>query len=176
MDFINSPVALESLPKVEEALLKPVHPAYLKILRLEWLITSLILAAIAAVLIFTISSLQQSYGWMVMVGAVVFFASIYYFLQEKSFPFKQFAVRDKDVLYQKGWLIRTLTICPFNRIQNCSVQTGPLERKYGLASLIIYTAGSGGADLRIPGLLQEEADKLRHFILEKIHKEADEEL
>jgi len=175
MDFINSPVALESLPKVEEASLKPIHPAYLKILRLEWLITSIILAAIAAVLIFTVSSLKNSYGWMIMTAAVLIFLGAYYFFQEKGFPFKQFAVRDKDVLYQKGWLIQTLTICPFNRIQNCSVQTGPLERRHGLASLIIYTAGSGGADLRIPGLLQEEADKLRHFILEKIHKEANEE-
>ena len=28
--------------------------------------------------------------------------------------------------------------------------------------------------MRISGLLQEEADKLRHFILSKIHTEADE--
>jgi len=176
MDFINSPVALESLPKVDDALLQPIHPLYLKILRLEWLISSSILAIIAVTLIYTVDSLRHSYGWMIMAGVVLVLAGLYYYLQEKSFPFKQFAVRDKDVIYQKGWLIRTLTVCPFNRIQNCSVQTGPLERKHKLASLIIYTAGSGGADLRIPGLLQEEADGLRHFILEKIHKEADEQL
>ena len=77
-------------------------------------------------------------------------------------------------MHQRGWLIRRLKICPFNRIQNCSLQSGPLERKYGLASLIIYTAGTTGADMRISGLLQEEADKLRHFILSTIHSEADE--
>ena len=93
---------------------------------------------------------------------------------QRSFPFLTYAVREKDVIHQRGWLIRTIKVCPFNRIQNCTVRSGPLERKYHLASLIIYTAGSGGADMRISGLLQEEADKLRYYILEKIHAESDE--
>jgi hypothetical protein len=46
-----------------------------------------------------------------------------------------------------------------------------LERKFGLASLTIYTAGTEGADMRIPGLEQIEAERLRHFILSKIHSE-----
>ncbi len=80
-----------------------------------------------------------------------------------------FAVRDHDVIFQKGWLIRSIKICPFNRIQNCSIQSGPLERKWGLASLTLYTAGSTGADMRIPGLKQDEAERLRQYILSKIN-------
>jgi membrane protein YdbS with pleckstrin-like domain len=95
-------------------------------------------------------------------------------LQEKSFPYRKFAVREKDVIYEKGWILRTTTICPFNRIQNCSVQSGPWERKFKLASLLVYTAGTQGADVRIPGLQQDEAEQLRHFILDKIHAEVND--
>jgi membrane protein YdbS with pleckstrin-like domain len=176
MSFINAPVAVGDLPQVESVSLQPIQPAYLKVLRIEWLITTVILAIVAAVLIFAIPSIRNSYGWLALAGAVIIVSAVNYFFKEKSFPYKKFAVRGKDVIYQSGWLINTTRTCPFNRIQNCTVQTGPLERKYGLAALIIYTAGSDGADMRIPGLLQEEADKLRYFILEQIHKEAHEEL
>ena len=105
-------------------------------------------------------------------AGVVLFLTFYYFLQEKTFPYRAYAVREQDVLYQKGWIIRSLKVCPFNRIQNCSVQSGPLERRFGLASLTLFTAGSSGADLRIHGLTQTEADNLRQFILSRIHPHA----
>jgi membrane protein YdbS with pleckstrin-like domain len=174
MDFINSAVDLGSLPVAENINLQPVQPVYKKILLIEWMITSVVLVAISALLLFFIPAMQNSYRWMMPVAAVLLILFLYYLSIQKSFPFLAFAVRDKDVLFQKGWINRSIKITPFNRIQNCSVQTGPLERQYRLASLIIYTAGSEGADMRIPGLLQEEADKLRYFILEKIHKEPNE--
>jgi membrane protein YdbS with pleckstrin-like domain len=96
---------------------------------------------------------------------------IYLLLIEKRFPHMAYAVRDHDILYQSGWIVRTLKACPFNRVQNCSVRSGPLERQASLATLVLFTAGSEGADLRIPGLLQEEAESLRQFILTKIHRE-----
>ncbi|MEJ7911605.1 MAG: PH domain-containing protein [Chitinophagaceae bacterium] len=80
-----------------------------------------------------------------------------------------YALREHDVIYQKGWLVKSTKVCPFNRVQNCSIQSGPLERRWGLASLVLYTAGSEGADMRIPGLLQNDAESLRQFILSKIN-------
>jgi len=174
MDFINSPVDVQVLPHTEDVILNPVHPAYKKILHIEWIITTIILLVIAGIIIMTSSVIRNSYGWAIVLLATGLVCLLYYISIQRSFPFLAFAVREKDVMHQRGWLIRRLKICPFNRIQNCSMQSGPLERKYGLASLIIYTAGTTGADIRISGLLQAEADKLRHFILSKIHTEADE--
>lgn len=174
MHFVNTQIDIPSLPSVENLALQRIQGAYLKILRIEWAVTTLILAAIAAVLIIAIPNVQNSYGWMVLTGSVVLISFLYYLFQEKGFPYKTFAVREKDVTYSFGWITRSTKICPFNRIQNCSVQSGPLERKYRLATLVIYTAGSNDADMRIPGLLQEDAENMRHFILQKIHKEADE--
>jgi len=174
MDFINSSVDVDILPAVEDLNLNAVHPSYKKILQIEWFITTIALVIIGAIVITTSSALRNSYGWLIVLATAVLASAFYYIAMERSFPFLAFAVREKDVIHQKGWIIRRTKICPFNRIQNCSVQSGPLERKYGLASLVIYTAGTNGADMRMSGLLQEEADKLRYFILSKIHTEPDE--
>jgi uncharacterized protein len=176
MDFINAPVDVESIPQVSKVTLSAIHPNYLKILRYEWIFSTIVLVAMGVGVVLLSPAVRSGYWWVLIAATVIGVSSIYYFLQEKSFPFKAYAIREKDVIFQKGWLLQTTTICPFNRIQNCSVQSGPWERKFGLASLIIYTAGAGGADLRIPGLLVEEAEKLRHFILQQIHGESGENI
>ena len=176
MPFINTELDLTSLPVAEEVQLNPVHPSYLKLLRIEWLITSIFLCIVVVSLIFFIPEIRYSFWSFIFILSALFIVLSYYFLQQKSFPYMAFAVRDHDVIYQKGWLIRSIRICPFNRIQNCSIQSGPLERKWGLASLTLYTAGSTGADMRIPGLMQDEADRLRQFILSKINGAIETEL
>lgn len=177
MDYINAPIDLAALPQIEQVPLQPIHRDYLKILRYEWLFATAIIAAIAALLIIFNDAVRNGWWWVLLIAITIVFSAVYFFVQERSFPYRAFAVREKDVIYRKGWILQSTTICPFNRIQNCSVQSGPWERKFGLASLIIYTAGTEGADLRIPGLQQDEAEKLRHFILDKINaEEADEKL
>ena len=91
-----------------------------------------------------------------------------YWLMRESFNRKAFAIRDKDVLYRTGFIIRTLHVCPFNRIQHCSVHAGPIERQFGLASISLFTSGSEGSDLRIPGLTEGTAANIREYITKKI--------
>jgi membrane protein YdbS with pleckstrin-like domain len=124
---------------------------------------------VSIALILFIPGIRESFWWVGIVIMLFLLTLPYYILQEKGFPYKAFAVREKDITYQSGWLIRNQKVCPFNRIQNCNIQAGVLERKYGLASLILYTAGTTGADITIPGLEQEEAERLRQFILSKIN-------
>lgn len=169
MTFINAEIDLAALPAFEAVTLRPITQTYRRLLRVEWLITTLVLAIGTILLIVFFPNLKTDYKWIGLVAAYVVLMAMYYFLQEKAFFYKAFAVREHDVIYQRGWLVRKIKFCPYSRIQNCSLQSGPLERKYGLASLMLYTAGSQGADLRIPGLQKEEAEQLRHFILSRIN-------
>ncbi len=170
MGFINSTVDLTQLPAAETLSFQSLQKNYRNVLLIEWAIvtTTLLLAAVA---FYFISQEKKSSYHLLIAGAVVIISSVYFLFQQKAFPLAGYAVRDFDVCYKSGWLTRSLRIIPFNRIQNCTVQSGPLERKYGVASLIIYTAGSDGGDVKIPGLLQQDADSLRQFILIKIQKE-----
>ena len=170
MVFINTPIDITQIPTAETISFQTLQKNYRKVLLIEWAIATTILIA-AAVTFYFISQEKKALYHLLIAGAIVTISSIYFLFQQKKFPLAGYAVRDFDVCYKSGWLTRSLRICPYNRIQNCTVQSGPLERKYGLASLIIYTAGSDGGDVKIPGLIQNEADSLRQFILQKIQKE-----
>lgn len=83
-------------------------------------------------------------------------------------------VEPDRVLIQRGVLWRSLSLIPRVRIQHVDTRSSPLQRWLGLASLIIYTAGTRGADAEIPGLAAEEAERLREELarLEELDERA----
>lgn len=172
MSFINAEVDIESLPAAEAVSLIPVNKKYIRILRIEWLMAAVFLIAVGSALIIFIPELHNTRWWLLIVLVILLLLGPYFLFQEKGVSYKGHAVRKRDVISQKGWLVRSTKICPFNRVQNCSISSGPLERRYGLATLTLYTAGTDGADMRIPGLEKEEAENLRQFILNKIDEAA----
>ncbi len=72
-----------------------------------------------------------------------------------------YGVRDHDLLLQRGVLFRRRTSVPLNRIQHVDTHQGPLERFFGLSSLLVYTASTMSADAVIPGLDEQTAESLR---------------
>ena len=83
---------------------------------------------------------------------------------------RSYALSERDLTYKRGWLFYSTTTIPFNRIQHTEVSQGPLERRYDLSSLKVYTAGGSTSDMVIPGLEEEEAKQLRDFISQKAAK------
>ena len=79
-----------------------------------------------------------------------------------------FAVRDKDILYKSGVFWHTVTAIPFNRVQHVEKSSTPLDRRFDIATLQLFTAGGSGGDLKIHGLSARVAEKLRTFVLEKV--------
>lgn len=67
-----------------------------------------------------------------------------------------------DALYlDRGVVTRVKTVVPHVRIQHVDVSRGPIERALGLSSVVVYTAGSRGADVTVPGLPPGRADDLQ---------------
>ncbi|MFB6121419.1 MAG: PH domain-containing protein [Halobacteriaceae archaeon] len=68
----------------------------------------------------------------------------------------------EDALYlERGVVTEVETAVPFVRIQHVDTQRGPLERLAGVTSVVVYTAGSRGADVTVPGLDPERARTLQ---------------
>jgi membrane protein YdbS with pleckstrin-like domain len=80
---------------------------------------------------------------------------------------RSYALRERDLTYKKGWIFSSMITIPFNRIQHTEISRGPIERKYELSTLKIYTAGGATSDLSIPGLEAEEAEQLKEFVAKK---------
>ena len=173
MEFNNPSIDTASLPKMEEVKLQPIEPSYWKVLQIEWLITAIIFLVVGGSAIFFIKAIQTSLVIALAGGAWLLMSLISYWLIHQSFKRKAYALREKDALYRTGWIIRYLQVCPYNRIQHCSIHAGPLERRYGLASISLYTAGSEGSDLRIPGLTEASAASIREFIMQKVRTDED---
>lgn len=77
----------------------------------------------------------------------------------------RYAERADDLLISRGVLWREETVVPYGRMQLVEVTSGPLERRFGLAGVQLHTAAAA-TDARIPGLLPEEAERLRDRLTE----------
>jgi uncharacterized protein len=68
--------------------------------------------------------------------------------------------REDDLIVRRGLLFRQVTVVPYGRMQLIDVSAGPIDRLFGLATVQLHTAAAT-TDARIPGLAQEEAERLR---------------
>ena len=78
-----------------------------------------------------------------------------------KYKYWKFDVRVDELYIERGILTRIKTIAPFRRLQHLDVEQSVFERMMGLGKLVVYTAGTRGADIVIPGLPIEYAEALR---------------
>jgi hypothetical protein len=89
------------------------------------------------------------------------FASLGIVLAILRYRVWRFEVRGDSLYLERGVFTRVRTVVPFVRIQHVDTSRSPIERLIGLASTVVYTAGSRGADVSVPGLGPGDADDLR---------------
>ena len=82
---------------------------------------------------------------------------------------KSYALRELDLHYSSGLFFRKVVSQPITRIQHIELKRGPIERKVGLATLQVFSAGGEMHTFQIPGLPVDIAQQLRQFILQ--HKD-----
>jgi uncharacterized protein len=63
-----------------------------------------------------------------------------------------YRVDDVGITIRDGVFWRTRSVVPRMRIQHTDVFQGPLQRRYGVATLKLYTAGSRFTRIELPGL------------------------
>jgi membrane protein YdbS with pleckstrin-like domain len=76
-----------------------------------------------------------------------------------------YKVDGRGIEIRRGVLWRTVIHVPISRVQHTDVSQGPLERSHGLATLILYTAGTSHARVDLHGLDRATALRIRdHFV------------
>lgn len=72
------------------------------------------------------------------------------------------AVSDGVVYYRSGWLWRHVSMARHPKIQALQIGESPFDRRWGMASLLVDTAGASGSHhrLRVPYLARETARSL----------------
>ena len=65
----------------------------------------------------------------------------------------------------RGVICRSIVHVPVSRVQHTDVSQGPLQRRYGLGTLTIYTAGTEYARVNLHGLAHARALAIRDLLL-----------
>jgi membrane protein YdbS with pleckstrin-like domain len=68
--------------------------------------------------------------------------------------------REDDLVVRRGVLVRRTSVVPYGRMQYVDVTAGPLDRRFGLATVTLHTAAAA-TDAYVPGLPADEATRLR---------------
>ncbi|WP_119968444.1 PH domain-containing protein [Shewanella japonica] len=78
-----------------------------------------------------------------------------------------YGVLKHELVMRKGlWWVKTTTL-PFSRLQHVSLSQNPIQRQFNLATLKCFSAGSGAAEINLPGLKFETAEHLRQHLLHR---------
>ncbi len=126
-----------------------------------WILQSAVSAAISGIIAAVAFSIISFGGpW---IGGAVFaigfaLGVVFSILRYRVWTYQ---VRPDSLYLRRGVLTRVNTVAPYVRIQHVDTRRGPLERTFGLSTTVVYTAGSRGADVSIPGLTPERADDLQ---------------
>ena len=147
---------------------KQLHPA----LRKVWMLSGLLWATLVAVIAGIIECVwrESETSWPLPAYSVA--ASLFVLLAAHALLFStwryrawRYAIRPHDVLLHYGVLWRTRSCIPRLRIQHVDIESGPIDRAFGMVKLSLYTAGTASAVGAIPGLLPADAEALRETLL-----------
>ena len=144
--------------------LTPLHPNHVKALRLQAVIAALPLAVGAFVL--EVAGLLPTGAVLVPIALLLAWFVIR--MPLRRYHARGYHMADDRLRVVRGLLFRADTTVPFGRVQHIDVSRGPLERYYGLATLVLHTAGTHNASILLPGLGEDDALAMRETIRETI--------
>jgi len=167
--FHNDQFAASTLPDAEEVSYEKLS---LKLLYKKFFSTGLTLC------IFLFGSWLIYYfypeifkGYFPIAQALIFIIFFWNFMTIWQWQKRSgYAIREKDVLFKRGFLSEKITAVPFNRIQHVTTQRGVLDKMLGISTLKIFTAGGSGSDISIPGLTPSLAASLKDTLSDSISK------
>jgi len=147
--------------------LTPLHPNYLKVVRL---------ATLAAGLPFVLAALVLEFVGLLPHGAFLAPVLIVVLWLIIRVPLRRYHARGYQLggdrlRVVRGLLFRSDTVVPFGRVQHIDVHQGPIERGYGLATLVLHTAGTHNAAVSLPGLAHADALAMREDIRAHVKRE-----
>jgi membrane protein YdbS with pleckstrin-like domain len=155
---------------VKDGLVTDVQPAALAAPGLAWQTPSRRLLGLRRFQLRTVAVLVIASGVAVAVffaraGAIVLAVTLLGYASAEVATLRRYrawgyAERAEDLLVRRGVLVQRLSVVPYGRMQFVDVVGGPLERRWGLATVRLHTAAAA-SDARVPGLPADEAERLR---------------
>lgn len=103
-------------------------------------------------------------AWSLFVAALAWHA---YRWPELSYARTSYILDGQGLEIRAGVFWRRILSVPRSRVQHIDVTQGPMQRSYGLATLVVFTAGTVHSNVSLAGLAHETALAVRDLLLPK---------
>ena len=163
--FSNRPVDLSTIPQLSEDDFVPVAPNFLRVSLIGRAIFAAIVLIVAVAVI--VIAGDEVNAWIVagVAGGFLLLDLVSVGLKILEVRNIAYQVREHDLSYRNGVLIRRVQTVPFVRVQHARLVQGPIQRLFKIATLRIHSAGP---DIAIDGLSSDDATRLRALVVERV--------
>ncbi len=168
-EFGNEPISSSGLPQLEGHEIERLAPAYRR-LRLAAALTAGGLVSLGTVVVAVLSA---SWSALVVGTAIVGVIAIVGVVHHLEVEHMGYLIREHDLSFWSGVISRSVATVPFARVQHVSIGRGPLDRRFGLATLQLRSAGGHVA---IPGLDHRVAEQLKELVADRAATLAEAEI
>ena len=149
----------------------PLNPRQLSLLRIRFAIAGVVFAFLLLITELATAEINPLPFGAVLAGGIVLIMVGIWRLPARRYAAWGYRMEEDELAVRHGLLIRALSLVPFGRVQHIDLAQGPLERAFGLATLVLNTAGTRGSAIRLPGLAQADAEQMRDHIRGKIRQD-----
>ncbi len=101
-------------------------------------------------------------AWLTIAAALAWFGQYW---PAVAFAHTRYRVDDQGIEIHRGVYWRDVINVPRSRVQHTDVTQGPIDRRFGLGTLVIYTAGTAFARVELSGLEHGDALRIRTYLL-----------
>ena len=171
VNFFKHNVNEQSTPEtIADGIVRQLDPRWIPLQRILVAIPTVIVAGVSFVFVMSLwagSGILLLGLFLLPVWAVVM-AAFAWQLQRwpaLAYRFSSYRVDEAGIEIRQGVYWRTITTVPRSRVQHTDVSQGPLERRFGLGTLIVYTAGTSHSKVNVSGLDFDVARRIRAHLL-----------
>jgi uncharacterized protein len=100
--------------------------------------------------------------WLATTGALAYSSYRWPAIEFRHIAYR---VDEEGIEIHSGVFWRAVSNIPRSRVQHTDVAQGPLERRFGLGRLIVYTAGTQHSRVELAGLEHQTALSIRDHLL-----------
>ena len=165
-------VDAEVLTADGSAALEPVEPSYKNVLRIRLTLFWLMLWA-GGVVCDMVFLKPTSFHGMPTIGILILAIVGIVVTPRRIYDRLRYRLTERLLQVVRGWLFHVDTIVPLVRVQHIDVTRGPLEKLFGVATLVVHTAGTHNSIVTLPGLSPERAAQIRDVIREHVRTDFD---
>jgi membrane protein YdbS with pleckstrin-like domain len=121
------------------------------------------LSAMVAAVVFCLSA-RPAWLWWLLPACALPAAAFGAWLGWRRYRHTRWLLDAAGFGLRRGRLWHSDTRVPGSRVQHLDIRRGPLERHFGLATLVIHTAGTRHSEVSLSGLDALDAERLRDHL------------